>query len=204
MSWSVWFALVLNVKGWKLGWLEWWWLGVFIAPTTILAIAVDGTPDSPVVHRTWHCSLSSVCHVSRLLGFGAIDRWSPLSSCGTGQSSGTPDSSVCSDFVVLTSDFCVVHCSLFIAVDRWAQLIVAPLPHRTVRCTPDSPVNYSGATLGKTESGQFVGALAWAPDSVRYTTGCTNACLCSILCRVPQLIFLLVYVELYAPEIDDN
>jgi hypothetical protein len=26
----------------KLGWLEWWWLGVFIAPTTILAIAVDG------------------------------------------------------------------------------------------------------------------------------------------------------------------
>jgi hypothetical protein len=28
--------------------------GVFIAPTTILAIAVDGTPDSLVVHRTWH------------------------------------------------------------------------------------------------------------------------------------------------------
>jgi hypothetical protein len=26
----------------KLGWLEWWWLGVFIAPTTILAVVVDG------------------------------------------------------------------------------------------------------------------------------------------------------------------
>jgi hypothetical protein len=25
-----------------LGWLKWWWLGVFIAPTTILALAVDG------------------------------------------------------------------------------------------------------------------------------------------------------------------
>ena len=35
-------ALVLNVKFRKLGWLEWRWLGVFIAPTTILAVVVDG------------------------------------------------------------------------------------------------------------------------------------------------------------------
>jgi hypothetical protein len=54
----------LNGGGW----------GVFIAPTTILDVAVDGTPDSPVVHRTWHCSQSGVCHVSRPLGFGAVDR----------------------------------------------------------------------------------------------------------------------------------
>ena len=46
-------------------------MGVFIAPTTIIAVVVDGTPDSPVVHRTWHCSVSGVCHchVSCLLGF---------------------------------------------------------------------------------------------------------------------------------------
>jgi hypothetical protein len=25
-----------------LGWLEWWWLGVFIASTTIPAVPVDG------------------------------------------------------------------------------------------------------------------------------------------------------------------
>jgi hypothetical protein len=25
--------------------------GVFIAPTTILVVVVDGAPDSPVVHR---------------------------------------------------------------------------------------------------------------------------------------------------------
>jgi hypothetical protein len=38
-----------------LGWLEWWWLGVFIAPTTIPAIVVDGytrqsggVPDTPL------------------------------------------------------------------------------------------------------------------------------------------------------------
>jgi hypothetical protein len=68
------FALVLNVEFRKLGWLEWWWLGVFIATTTILAVVVDGTLYSPVVHRTWHCSLFGACHVSRPLGFGAVDR----------------------------------------------------------------------------------------------------------------------------------
>ena len=62
----------LNGGGW----------GVFIAPTTILAVAVDGTPDSPVVHRTGHCSLSGVCYVSGSLGFGAVDRWNPLSCTG--------------------------------------------------------------------------------------------------------------------------
>jgi hypothetical protein len=68
------FALVLNVEFRKLGYLEWWWLEVFIAPTTILVVAVDGTSDSPVVHQTCQCSLSGACHVSSSLGFGAIDR----------------------------------------------------------------------------------------------------------------------------------
>ena len=74
-------ALVLNVKCWKLGCLEWWWLGVFIAlnhqnncwgwllsmgapdspvrqprhPTVRvrpLELLSSGPPDSPVVHRT--------------------------------------------------------------------------------------------------------------------------------------------------------
>jgi hypothetical protein len=35
------------------------------------------------------------------------------------------------------------------AVNRWTQLIVAPLAHRTVRCTLDLPVNNSRVTLGK-------------------------------------------------------
>jgi hypothetical protein len=67
-------ALVLIVNFRKLGWLEWRWLGVFIAPTTILAAAVDGAPDSPMVHRAGHCSVSGSCHVSGPLGFGAVDR----------------------------------------------------------------------------------------------------------------------------------
>jgi hypothetical protein len=36
--WSVFFALVLNEESVMLGCLEWWWLGVFIAPTTIIAV----------------------------------------------------------------------------------------------------------------------------------------------------------------------
>jgi hypothetical protein len=60
-------------------------VGVFIALTTILVVAVDGVQDSPVVHRTWHCSLSDACHVSMPLEFGAVDRWSPLSCSCTRQ-----------------------------------------------------------------------------------------------------------------------
>jgi hypothetical protein len=62
------------VKFRKLGWFEWRWLGVFIAPTTILAVDGDGAPDSPVVHQTGHCSVSGACHVSDPLGFGVVDR----------------------------------------------------------------------------------------------------------------------------------
>ena len=36
------FALILNEEVSMLGWLEWWWSGVFIAPTTIPVVAVDG------------------------------------------------------------------------------------------------------------------------------------------------------------------
>jgi hypothetical protein len=28
--WSVFFALVLNEESGLLGWLEWWWLGVYL------------------------------------------------------------------------------------------------------------------------------------------------------------------------------
>jgi hypothetical protein len=42
-----------------------------------------------------------------------------------------PNSSVCSDFAAPTFDLRTVRCSSDIAVDRWAQLIVASLAHRT-------------------------------------------------------------------------
>jgi hypothetical protein len=100
-----------------------------------------------------------------------------------------------SDFCLLTVHFCS-----------------RPL-HAGDRCSvgsPDSLMNYSGAPLRKPESGQFVGALTWAPDSVRCTqdsvrcaTGSTISSLSSKLGWVPNLISFLVYVEPYAHEIHD-
>jgi hypothetical protein len=75
--WSVFFALVLNEESGMLGLLEWWWLGGIYSPNHyfscwLIALSM-GTPDSPVVHQTLHCSLSGECHVSRPLGFRAVD-----------------------------------------------------------------------------------------------------------------------------------
>jgi hypothetical protein len=54
------------------------------------------------------------------------------------------------------------------AGDRWREVAVAPLAHRTVRCTSDSPVNYSGAISRswRVPEALFLGA----PDTVRCTS----------------------------------
>jgi hypothetical protein len=41
----------------------------------------------------------------------------------------------------------------------------------TVRCTPDSPVNYSGAPLNFPEGDEFELESSGAPDTVRWHTG---------------------------------
>jgi hypothetical protein len=46
-------ALVLNAMCWKLGCLEWWWLGVFIAPTTKTVV---GEGYYRWAHRTVRCA----------------------------------------------------------------------------------------------------------------------------------------------------
>jgi hypothetical protein len=54
------FALVLNEEVEILGWLEWWWSGVFITSTTIHVVVVDGhtgqsggAPDTPLFTIRW-------------------------------------------------------------------------------------------------------------------------------------------------------
>jgi hypothetical protein len=53
------------------------------------------------------------------------------------------------------------------AGDRWREVAVAPLAHRTVWCTPDSPVNYSGANSRgwRVPEPLFLGA----PDTIQCT-----------------------------------
>jgi hypothetical protein len=120
------FALVLNEEVAILGWLEWWWLGVFIAPTTIPAVVVDGHTGCSTVH----CPVSAT----------SADRWGlERLTIEVFCLLATPDSLVHPDVAVLTSDFCSADCVVVSIVDRWAKLTVAPLSQRTVRwCTGQS------------------------------------------------------------------
>jgi hypothetical protein len=51
-----------------------------------------------------------------------------------------------------------------------AEIAIAPPLHRTVRCTPDSPVNFSGAAEVKTRGWRVPeDALSWSTGHVRCT-----------------------------------
>jgi hypothetical protein len=53
-----------------------------------------------------------------------------------------------------------------------AEIAVAPLVHRTVRCTPDSPVNYSGLAVGDSRSWRVPeAALPWRTGHCPVYTG---------------------------------
>ena len=146
-------------------------VGVFIAPTTksgrweaVCSMAhrtVRCTPDSPVPLPRHHCRW--------ILAVGASDLWARLGvRC-------TPD----------------MHCSLS-GVPVWARLTsaraeralnarqravgaemtVAPESHRTVRCTPDSPVNFSGRAVGVSRSRRVPEAdLLWRTGHCPVYTG---------------------------------
>jgi hypothetical protein len=141
------FALALNVEFRTLvcQWMR--WLGGIYSPQPLpsrwQSLLAMVTPDSPVTHRTVivHCPVRATS--ARLLGFGAVDRWSPLSFCCTGQSGATSDSSwpLASALWLLRGT--IHHCSSEQSTVG-TQGVVAPLAHWIVRCTPDSPVNYSG------------------------------------------------------------
>jgi hypothetical protein len=119
-----------------------------------------------VVHQTVTVNCLVRATSMRSLGFGVVHRWSPLSFCCTGQSGATPDSPVTSDFCPLTSACTVWHCTLLKSTIG-AQVVIAPLAHRTVRCTPDSPVNYSGTCPLNSQECLVCCARAW----------CTGHCL---------------------------
>jgi hypothetical protein len=114
-------------------------LGVpFIAPRQLGAVesnqgrlilpSVDWHTGQSGAHRT----LSGARFPSK---YGTFDRWQPESRWRTGYVRCTPDSSV------PPSSRWLGHVPRAdCAADRWP---CRPLAHRTVRCTPDSPVNYS-------------------------------------------------------------
>jgi hypothetical protein len=128
----------MNVKFRKLGWLEWRWLGVFIASNHFLAVVwvccrwAHQTVQWCTGQSTVHCPVRATSAHRWGLERLTVEVLHPVAA---------PDSPVHSDFAAwyLTSALCAftVH-----AVDRWVQTTVASLAHR--------PVNYSEARLWKT------------------------------------------------------
>jgi hypothetical protein len=109
-------------------------VGVFIAPTTKLdrwwRLLSTGAPDSPVRHRTVSGAPAT-----------SPGRWVPTVGAltyGPAWLSGVPPSRA----LLLCARRRAFN-ALQSTVAR--EVVVAPLLHRTVRCAPDSPVNYSGA-----------------------------------------------------------
>lgn len=115
------------------------WLRIFIAPNHFLAVGYFCWWRA---HRTvrWRTGQTlftvwcAPCQHARW-GLELVDRWSRCPIVA-------PDSPMTPDFAALTS---ARHCS-YLQATVGAQGVIAPLTHRTVRCTPDNLVNYSGAS----------------------------------------------------------
>jgi hypothetical protein len=134
-----------------------WWLGVFIAPTTKVAV---GRGSCRRAHRTVRCA----SHVTQPLGFDrwSFDKWGhrTVRWC-TGQSLFTVRCAICA-----CSDFCarsprtVAHCSPF-ADDHWRYSRYSAWHTGQSGATPDNPVNYSGQPFSETRSLAVGGDSPW-------------------------------------------
>jgi hypothetical protein len=168
------------------------------------------------VHRivrcaTGHCPVCQPCHptvrVLSVLTVGALSSW------GTRQSGAAPDRhcslSGAPSGAALTLRELSVHCSrsLFnFADDRWRSSRCSAWHTGQSGATPDSPVNYSGATSEKPEAEELRVYGPWCIRQcpvVHSTVWCarpghTLVFFCSFLLN-PNLFFLLVCVEPLAP-----
>jgi hypothetical protein len=176
------------------------WLGCIYSlqplPSRWLFLLAMGTPDSPVVHPTVtvHCP---VCATSaHPLGFGADDRWNPLSCSCTRQSGATPDMS--GVLWLLRSDFC---CALFTTVPFWSRPLV-PGSHCSVG-SPDNPVNYSGVRPEETREWAIRVELGLAHRRLSDAPFVSTLSSLAPNIVVPNSISFLVCVEPYVPEIND-
>jgi hypothetical protein len=170
------------------------WLGVFIAPTTKLAVWwwltvvwCTGQSGAPATSPgRWDSTVGASDFWARLAVRCTPDKYCRLS--------GAP------------SRACLTSARFWRALnapagDRWHEVAVALLVHRTcpvsysgansrgwrvpeplslgapdtVRCTPDSPVNYSGAPLDFPEGEEFSVKSPGASDTVRWHTGQSSA-----------------------------
>jgi hypothetical protein len=119
-------------------------------------------------HRTVRCPLPRH-HCRWILTVGASDLWAHLGvRC-------TPDRYCSLSGVPVWARLPSARAERsFIARQRavGAEIAVAPESHRTVRCTPDSPVNYSGLAVGVSRSWRVLEAdLPWRTGHCPVYTG---------------------------------
>ena len=146
-------------------------LGVpFIAPRQLGAVEnKSGRPSLPsVVGRTGQSGAHRTVSGARFLSlYGEADR------CRSGSRWRTGHVRCTSDSPVPPSSRWPGHVSRADrAADRWP---CRPLAHRTVRCTPDSPVNYSRTSTMNSRERPLRSRQPGAPDTVRCTTGQSGA-----------------------------
>jgi hypothetical protein len=142
----------------------------FIAPRQLGAVeSIPGRQFLPFV--AWHTGQSGAppdtVRCRFLSFFGEADR------CRF-RAVGAPDTVWCTPHSpVPPSDRWLCHASRtdYVA-DRWPG---RQLAHRTVRCTPDSPVNFSRTPPTKSRERPFHQSQPDAPDTVRCTTGQSSA-----------------------------
>jgi hypothetical protein len=142
-----------------------WWLGVFIAPTTKVAV---GEAVCRWAHQTVRCA----SHLTQPLGF---DRWS---SDMWGHRTVTVHCPMRLLAPALT--FARVVRTVALSAERWTRPVgaVAVAPHGT----PDSPVLHrtvrwiiTESHFQKPEAEQFEWIHPGAPDTVRWHTGQSGA-----------------------------
>jgi hypothetical protein len=153
---------VLEVR--KLGCFEWWVVGGIYSPNHQTSRLVKAV----VVWRTGQSGAPATSPSRWIPTVGASVFWA------TGQSSGAPNRH-CSLSGAPSGSTLTLACTVAhlmpSADDRWREVAVAPLAHRTLSgATPDSPVNYSGGASRIPEGEQFGVGVPGAPDSpVRQT-----------------------------------
>jgi hypothetical protein len=136
-------------------------LGVpFIAPRQLRGVeSIPGRQILPsVAWRTGQsCAPPDTVRCGFLSFFGEADRW-------RFRAVGAPDTVQCTtDSPVLPSDRWLYHAShANYAADRWPDRLLA---HRTVRCTPDSPVNFSRTPPTKSRERPVRQSQPGAPDT---------------------------------------
>jgi hypothetical protein len=181
------------------------WLGLFIAPTTKLAVwwgcLSHGALDSPV--HTGHVWCAS--HVTKAVGFRPLElcllgppgcpwrtghacrvpgapAWACLTSACAGAHSMRCRYPLAPKYPLLRCHTrqsgvhrtCPVNYSGLAVANSRSWRVQEPLflgAPDTVRCTPDSPVNYNGAPLDFPEGDEFDLESSGAPDTVRWCTG---------------------------------